>query len=347
MNTFTEYDFLCHHGILGMKWGIRRYQNYDGTLIKSGSATRRKTKYTNIDGSLNERGKIHSQAYINKELAKNEKYYNKHIKKYEKLAEKYKDDPEMKKKFEAMKEDAIRTKNSVDESIKAMGIDEIMSNEHEAKIKALKVAGAIAAGAAIASGAGLSVAGISNAIKNSSDGVKAAIKNFNPQAPMDTVIDIVNTTPIGREAEKVAQTAIRTYSDARAYVAAIYLDQTCKRLKNSGVTTEIGSVLSDTMNQAVHGVDQNAVYKLSDTVNMSLQNALQPATRSLNTVNDISGNLVKLSYSSGANNIKGLANSISTLPNSTINQLSNLDSQTAILLNDPNYLNLITKVCKQ
>ena len=28
--------YLSHHGILGMKWGIRRYQNKDGTLTKEG-----------------------------------------------------------------------------------------------------------------------------------------------------------------------------------------------------------------------------------------------------------------------------------------------------------------------
>lgn len=46
-----EYkQYIAHHGILGQKWGVRRYQNPDGTLTAEGRARLGK-KYE--DDSLN------------------------------------------------------------------------------------------------------------------------------------------------------------------------------------------------------------------------------------------------------------------------------------------------------
>lgn len=43
----SEGQWLAHFGIKGQKWGVRRYQNPDGSLTEAG-----KKKYLNSDGTL-------------------------------------------------------------------------------------------------------------------------------------------------------------------------------------------------------------------------------------------------------------------------------------------------------
>ena len=48
---FSAKDYLMHHGIKGQKWGVRRYQNADGTYTTIGKSRRRGERTVFISGS--------------------------------------------------------------------------------------------------------------------------------------------------------------------------------------------------------------------------------------------------------------------------------------------------------
>lgn len=49
MNDFNELHALYHHGIKGQKWGIRRFQNEDGTLTDEGKRRYGADSVENLD----------------------------------------------------------------------------------------------------------------------------------------------------------------------------------------------------------------------------------------------------------------------------------------------------------
>lgn len=92
-------EYLAHFGIKGQKWGIRRFQNEDGTLTEEG-----KDRYLNKDGTKNYK-KINKEAAEDaKEYARAKAYYGDGAgtrrKKIKNLISEKMKDPDYKKEFE-------------------------------------------------------------------------------------------------------------------------------------------------------------------------------------------------------------------------------------------------------
>lgn len=64
--VYKSSDTLQHYGVLGMKWGIRRYQNKDGSLTPAGKkkAAKLKERYTQLTGKRMRRNPVKSTTSI-------------------------------------------------------------------------------------------------------------------------------------------------------------------------------------------------------------------------------------------------------------------------------------------
>lgn len=95
-----EDNYLAHFGIKGQKWGVRRWQNKDGSLNDEG-----RKRYYNEDGTKNYKQIKKDAANDAKEYARAKAYYGEGAgtrrKKIKNLISEKMKDPDYKKEFEA------------------------------------------------------------------------------------------------------------------------------------------------------------------------------------------------------------------------------------------------------
>lgn len=118
-------DYLKHYGVLGMKWGVRRYQNKDGSLTAAGrkryratssdSVTTKKVKknpVTKIRKFLEKQAQNNANRYMKKANKKEDIRNQKLQKKAAELVSKYGDKYKVK-----VKDNKIVLSDGVDEWI--------------------------------------------------------------------------------------------------------------------------------------------------------------------------------------------------------------------------------------
>ena len=279
--------------IRDLKYG----KTYDTDVIGNYKSKLGKTQYTNLDGTLNEKGKKLASEFTTKEIDKNTKYFDKKIDHYKKAAEAYKDQPDIAKKFQQMAKSAEESRDRTNENLKNLSIDQMLQIQMQRNQRNAK----IAAGAASVVGAGALVGAAVN--EDFGNKINDMFNSFGPDTLMNTVNDVAQTD-VGKKAFQAVDSSIRMYADARAYVVGTALDQSMNRLNQMGVPQKAGRMVGTAANEAALSIQNSG----------AAENYAKIGSTFVNTfMNESSGSVD--SFASSVNNLATSANNISTAAN--------------------------------
>lgn len=110
-----KLDYIKHHGIIGQKWGVRRYQNADGTLTDKGEQRYRKVAGSERLIKKNTRAakRYYSDeiSVLNRIASTNESVAKSHYAKAVKYKNKSESNPSNRSKYESKMKKEMQTVN--------------------------------------------------------------------------------------------------------------------------------------------------------------------------------------------------------------------------------------------